>query len=182
MVRWFQYGVFCPPFRLHGHRDPRTPFGPDMLGGQNEVWSYGEEALALIEQSLRPRERLRPYLAERMRVAHERGIPPMRPLFVDFPEDARTWTTEDQFMLGPDLLVAPVLFPGAASRAVYLPLGDRVGAWTGETHHGGRVITADAPPERIPVFARASRTSWAETSRSGSLVRAVRQVFTRSLV
>ncbi|HET6502254.1 MAG TPA: TIM-barrel domain-containing protein [Amycolatopsis sp.] len=155
MVRWFQYGVFCPLFRLHGHRDPRTEFGPDMVGGPNEVWSYGEEAGALIERSLRLRERLRPYLHTQMRLAHERGIPPMRPLFLDFPDDARAWDVEDQFLLGPDLLVAPVLFPGSAARDVYLPAGsDWVDGRTGAVHPGGGTVTADTPREDIPVFHR----------------------------
>jgi alpha-D-xyloside xylohydrolase len=155
MVRWFQYGVFCPLFRLHGHRDPRTPFGPEMNGGANEVWSYGEEALALIEQCLWLRERLRPYLLEQMRVAHEQGVPPMRPLFLDFPQDSAAWDVDDQFLLGPDVLVAPVLSPGATSREVYLPSGTGwVDPYTGTTHPGGTTITAAAPAERIPVFLR----------------------------
>lgn len=155
MVRWFQYGVFCPLFRLHGYRDPRTPFGPEMEGGANEVWSYGEEALSLITEALRMRERLRPYLLAQMRVAHERGVPPMRPLFLDFPGDASAWAVEDQFLLGPDVLVAPVLAAGATSREVYLPAGcSWTDAWTGAVYEGGVVVTADAPAERIPVFLR----------------------------
>jgi len=155
MIRWFQYGVFCPLFRLHGFRDPRPDFGPEMTGGPNEVWSYGEEALVLIEESLRRRERLRPYLMEQMRVAHERGIPPMRPLFVDFSEDPAAWDVDDQFLLGPDLLVAPVLHPGAVQRWVYLPLGATwVDTATGQEYPGGTDLRADAPLNRIPVYSR----------------------------
>ena len=88
IVRWFQYGVFCPLFRLHGFRDPRSSFGPDMTGGPNEVWSYGEEASEMIGQTLRLRERLRPYLMRQMRVAHETGLPPMRPAVRRLPRDA----------------------------------------------------------------------------------------------
>lgn len=158
MVRWFQYGVFCPLFRLHGYRDPRPPFGPEMTGGPNEVWSYGDEALVLIEQSLRLRERLRPYLMEQMRVAHEDGIPPMRPLFVDTPGDPAAWDVDDQFLLGPDLLVAPVLEPGAVSRPVYLPAGTSwTDASTGESHEGGVRVEVETPPTHIPVFTRADR-------------------------
>lgn len=155
VVRWFQYGVFCPLFRLHGHRDPRTAFGPEMEGGPNEVWSYGEQAYAMIVDCLRLRERLRPYLHAQFRVAHEQGIPAMRPLFLDFPADARSWTVEDQFLLGPDVLVAPVLAPGATERAVYLPDGcEWTDAWTGTRYAGGTTVTADAPAHRIPVFLR----------------------------
>jgi alpha-D-xyloside xylohydrolase len=153
--RWFQYGVFCPLFRLHGFRDPRGEFGPEMTGGPNEVWSYGSAALSSIEDSLRMRERLRPYVMEQMRVAHESGVPPMRPLFVDFPHDQRAWDVDDQFLLGPTLLVAPVLHPGAVTRQVHLPAGS---AWTdastGERHLGGRTIETPTPRSRIPVFLR----------------------------
>lgn len=155
VVRWFQYGAFCPLFRLHGFRDPRMPLGPEMTGGPNEVWSYGEEALALIERTMRLRERLRPYLLAQMRVAHEQGLPPMRPLFVDFPADQAAWTVDDEFLFGPDVLVAPILAPDARGRTVYLPAGARwTDAWTGTEHDGGTTVDADAPIERIPVYLR----------------------------
>ncbi|SFT65334.1 alpha-D-xyloside xylohydrolase [Actinopolyspora lacussalsi subsp. righensis] len=153
VVRWFQYGVFCPLFRLHGNRDPRMPLGPEMTGGPNEVWSFGERAYESIRETLFLRERLRPYLMEQMRVAHERGLPPMRPLFVDYPGDERVWDVEDQFLLGPDVLVAPVTEYGARERSVRLPRGDRwVGAWDGRTFDGGTTITVGAPLETVPVF------------------------------
>lgn len=155
LVRWFQYGVCCPLLRLHGFRDPRPPFGPEMTGGPNEAWSYGPEALAAIEDALRLRERLRPYLMAQMRVAHEQGVPPMRPLFVDFPADAGAWDADDQFLLGPDLLVAPVLEAGATGRPVYLPEGALwTDAVTGDRHPGGTSVEAAAPAERIPLFLR----------------------------
>ncbi|MFC4587001.1 glycoside hydrolase family 31 protein [Sphaerisporangium corydalis] len=155
MVRWFQYGVFCPLFRLHGHREPRDGFHAGHSGGPNEVWSYGERASAIIAGQLRLRERLRGYIMEQMREASRSGLPPMRPLFVDFPGDEPSWRADDQFLLGPDLLVAPVLEAGARSRAVHLPGGT---SWTdtatGTDHPGGRTLRVEAPLEHIPVFAR----------------------------
>ena len=83
-MRWFQYGVFCPLFRLHGVREPR---GASIAGrADNEVWSFGDEAYAIIKELLFLRERLRPYIMEQMRAGPpRRALPPMRPLFFDFP-------------------------------------------------------------------------------------------------
>jgi alpha-D-xyloside xylohydrolase len=155
IVRWFQYGAFCPLFRLHGFREPQTPFGLDQTGGPNEVWSFGETAFERIREMLFLRERLRPYVMAQMRVAHAEGVPPMRPLFVDFPADPLAWEVEDAFMFGPDLLVAPVTRYGARQRQVYLPAGSRwADAWTGAELDGGQLITAAAPLDRIPLFLR----------------------------
>ena len=153
IVRWFQYGLFCPLFRLHGFRMPNTKFWD--TGGPNEVWSFGEEAYSIIRELLFLRERLRPYIMEQMRLAHEKGIPPMRPLFFDFPQDNGCAVVDDQFMFGPDLLVAPVLYEGMRSREVYLPAETPwTDAWTDETFDGGQWVTADAPLERIPLYLR----------------------------
>jgi alpha-D-xyloside xylohydrolase len=153
MVRWFQYGVFCPLFRLHGDRQPRVPTGFAMTGGPNEAWSYGDAAYQRIAATLRLRERLRPYLHQQMQVASRQGIPPMRPLFVDFPDDPGAWPVEDEFLLGPDLLIAPVLEPAASVRDVYLPAGRAwIEAGTGDRHDGGRTVRVPLSPDRIPVF------------------------------
>ena len=155
ITRWFQYGVFCPLFRLHGDRQPRVPTGHAMTGGPNEAWSYGDPAYERITAALRQRERLRPYIHEQMRVASRTGLPPMRPLFVDFPADPGAWDADDEFMFGPDLLIAPVLEPGARTRDVHLPAGAAwINAATGEEHAGGNIIGVPLSPERIPVFVR----------------------------
>lgn len=160
LMRWFEYGVFCPVFRLHGFRrdsagDPRL--GRDFLAGgaDNEIWSFGDEVEAHLTACIHLRERLRPYLARQMAAAHETGLPPMRPLFVDFPRDPDAAGIEDQFMLGPDLLVAPVLAAGARTRRAYLPAGETWrDAWTGAVLHGGAWVDVPAPLGRIPVFLR----------------------------
>lgn len=153
IVRWFQYGVFCPIFRLHGFREPADNWLD--TGGPNEVWSFGEEAYAIIREVLFLRERLRPYIMAQMKVAHERGVPPMRPLFFDFSRDEEAHRVEDAFMFGPDLLVAPVLEEGVRSRSVYLPEGASwCDAWTGRELAGGQWVQADAPLERIPLYLR----------------------------
>ena len=160
VVRWFQYGLFCPLFRLHGEREPRMPHGPSRTGGPNEVWSFGDQAYEVIREILFLRERLRPYVLEQMRAAHECGVPPMRPLFLEFPDDPSAWPVEDQFLLGPDILVAPVVEHGARAREVYLPAGARwVDAWSGEETPGGTILHADAPLTRIPVYLRHGPTT-----------------------
>jgi alpha-D-xyloside xylohydrolase len=163
IVRWFQYGVFCPLFRLHGFREPRTPAG-DMLfsestGAANEVWSFGDKAYEIIKEILFLRERLLPYVNQQMQLAHEKGIPPMRPLFFDFPSDNAAAAIDDEFLFGPDILVAPILEYEARKRKVYLPAGTSwTDAWTGKKINGGQWLEADAPLERIPVYLRGNST------------------------
>jgi alpha-D-xyloside xylohydrolase len=155
MIRWFQYGVFCPLFRLHGDREPRTPTSYAQTGGPNEVWSYGEQAYEIIAGLLHLRERLRPYVHAQMREAARSGLPPMRPLFLDYPDDPRAWEVADEFLFGPDILVAPVTQAGQRSRAVYLPAGARwVDVASGLDVTGGTIVEVEAPIERIPVFTR----------------------------
>jgi alpha-D-xyloside xylohydrolase len=155
LIRWFQFGTFCPVMRLHGVREPSGPFVAESSGADNEVWSYGETAYDILSDHLRLRERLRPYLAQLAQAAHESGAPVLRPLLFDFPRDERAWVVDDQFLLGADVLVAPITAEGARERDVYLPAGtswvDTVGK---AVHKGGQTITATAPLERIPVFVR----------------------------
>jgi alpha-D-xyloside xylohydrolase len=156
LVRWFQYGTFSPVMRLHGDRAPNHPtFSADMTGGPNEVWSYGDRAYPILTAHLRLRERLRPYLLELSEQSHRTGAPVMRPLFVGFLEDPHAWTVDDQLLLGPDILVAPVAEAGARSRTVYLPDGARwTDTATGELHRSSTTLDVPAPLERVPVFVR----------------------------
>ncbi|MFC6355365.1 hypothetical protein [Luethyella okanaganae] len=102
----------------------------------------------------RLRERLVPYLVEQVRRAVQSGAPLMRALYFDHPHDDAVWEHPLQWLLGDDLLVAPVLEPGRSRWPVYLPAGSWVDVWTGESFDGGAVVDAAAPLERIPVFAR----------------------------
>lgn len=155
IIRWFQFGVFCPLFRLHGFRMPADLDRYWESGGPNEVWSFGNEAYEIITDFLHLRERLRPYIMEQMAAAHEKGTPPMRPLFYDFPDEEQTWLIKDQFMFGPGLLVAPVVDEGARKRTVYLPTGTTWrDVWTNKVFTGEQWITADAPLDQIPLYLR----------------------------
>jgi len=154
LIRWFQYGVFCPVCRLHGVR--RMADKKEGEWAPNEVWSFGDEVYNILSEQLKLRERLRPYIMDQMRSAEDTGHPVIRPLFFDFPDDPKAWDIEDQYMFGPDILVAPILEAETRTRRVYLPGGTTWrDAWTDETHEGGQELDADAPLERIPVYFRA---------------------------
>lgn len=154
VVRWFQFALFCPIFRLHGYRETND----GELGAANEVWSFGETVYSIIAKLLFVRERLKPYIMELMRISHEQGIPPMRPLFFEYPDDSETWDIKDQFLCGPQILVAPVVYAGAQTRRVYLPAGMRwTWAWSGsgdeqQSWDGGQWIEVVAALDTIPVF------------------------------
>ena len=174
LVRWFQFGVFSPILRLHGFRVPdELPLPADGIptygvdtqgifikgGGSNEVWSYGEDLLAIFTRLLALRESLRPYVMKLMDEYSRSGDPPMRPLFYDYPQDAGCWQVEDQYLFGPDLLVAPIMHAGAILREVYLPANVRwQNVWTGRWHAGGARIKVDAALTEIPVFRREGST------------------------
>lgn len=161
IVRWFQFGVFCPILRLHGFRLPHPDAAEvsEFTGGPNEIWSFGEEAYGILKELLFLRERIKPYVMEQMRNAHEEGIPVMRPLFFDFPEDEIAYEVEDEYMFGPDILVAPVLREGARSRDVYLPKGAKwKNADTDREYDGGQWLDVKAPLDVIPVFLKNGTT------------------------
>lgn len=161
LIRWFQYGCFCPVMRMHGYRWPLQPqYGTTggatcVSGAPNEVWSFGPEVETILSKYLFLREGMKPYITGLMEQAHEKGTPVMRPLFYDFPEDQKAWEVEDQYLFGPDVLVKPVTEAGCRSVSVYLPAGaDWTNAWTGRRYPGGQTVTVDAPLDQIPLFTK----------------------------
>ncbi len=159
LVRWFAFGAFCPIFRLHGFRLPYKdvnrydPNSYNRSGGPNEVWSYGEDNYKILVDFISLRQRLLPYIMEQMKKAAADGTPVMRPLLYDFPEDETAYPIFDEYMFGPDILVAPVINDGQRSRDVYLPEGAGwTDPYTGKTYNGGVTVMVEAPMERIPLF------------------------------
>jgi alpha-glucosidase (family GH31 glycosyl hydrolase) len=133
------------------HRSPsrdRTPWNIAERSGDERV-------IPVFRRFAQLRERLVPYLAEQAARTVQTARPLMRPLYFDHPHDAAVWQASPQWMLGDDLLVAPVLEAGVSSWPVYLPAGRWVNVWTSETVDGGATIETDAPLDSIPVFARA---------------------------
>ena len=160
LVRWFEWGCFCPVMRLHGDRecDDRRVFHADgspalFTGGNNEVWSFGEANEKILTSYIFLRELMRPYTRKLMEEAHLYGKPVMRPMFYEFPEQDICWELKEQYMFGPSILVAPILYEDQTERTVYLPSGYK---WTllsdGTVYEGGQTIHVTAPLEQIPVF------------------------------
>ncbi len=158
LIRWFQFGTFCPVMRLHGNRlhgEPSSNPTKAPTGGPNEVWSYGEEAYGILRKYLFLREKLRPYIRQTLRKAAETGAPVMRPLMYDFSTDPVAVACENAYMFGDDILVAPVLELGARERPVYLPMGSRwLDAYSGKEYDGGQTVVCAAPLDTIPLMLR----------------------------
>ena len=169
-ARWCQFSCFSPVMRNHGDRSPATkvpgkptfdrkgnPIDHIHTGADNEPWTYGEEVEAIVRKYIAVRETMRPYTRDLYAQAHADGQPLARGLFYEFPEDEAAADVADEYLFGPDLLVAPVTELGARSREVYLP-GNESTTWTnlhdGAEYAGGQTVTVDAPLDVLPLFAR----------------------------
>jgi alpha-D-xyloside xylohydrolase len=144
LIRWFQFGAFCPIFRIHGYRS------------ETEMWKYGAEAEKILTQYDELRYRLLPYIYSAAWGVTSRGEILMKALPFVYPKDRSLRDITDQFLFGDSLLVNPVTEQAATSRSVVLPAGDDwIDFWTGQTLHGGQTITTDAPLDRIPILVKA---------------------------
>ncbi len=142
-ARWFQLGAFSPIFRSHG-----------WVWREHVPWAHGPRVETICREYAELRYRLLPYTYTLAWQAHTQGLPLMRPLVLNYPEDPRVWAMGHQFLWGDDLLVAPVTREGATAWPVYLPAGVWYDFWTGARHEGPRGITVDAPLERLPLLVR----------------------------
>ena len=156
MVRWFQYGVFCPVTRLHGSREghDRTRDIIEPTGGANELWSFGDEVFGILKKLVDLREKLRPYVEKHMKIASETGAPVMRPMFFDYPEDGECYRTGEQYMFGDDILFAPVVNQGQTEKEVYLPDGKWIFARNGQVFEGGTRYSVKAEIDETVVFVK----------------------------
>jgi alpha-glucosidase (family GH31 glycosyl hydrolase) len=142
-ARWFQFGAFAPIFRAHG-----------WVWREHLPWAHGPEVEAICRRYGELRMRLLPYLYTVAWQAHTRGLPLMRPLAMEYPDDPNVWELGRQYLFGPDLLVAPVTRAGATHWPVYLPAGLWYDFWTGERYEGGQAISVETPLDTMPLFAR----------------------------
>ena len=143
-ARWLQEGVFNPFMRSH------TTLGtPDK-----EPWSFGYQFEAINKHTIELRYQLLPYIYNVMQQASETGVPALRPVFLEFPQDDHAAGMDDEFFFGSDLLVAPVLWENTTDREVYLPKGDWYDYWTGRHYKGSTTIHVPVTLESIPMFVR----------------------------
>lgn len=142
-ARWVQLGAFQPILRLHSSNGNRLP------------WDYPQPANSIAANFLRLREALVPYTYT-LAAQAQSGLPITRPLYLDYPDQAAAYTNPDEYLYGPDMLVAPVTTPGAvASEQVWFPPGRWVDWFTGATFTGPSQATINVPLDRMPVFVRA---------------------------
>ncbi len=139
--RWLQFACFCPIMRAH-HAGPASPF------------DFGELVEAGCRRYLELRRQLLPYIYTAAWRQHTEGLPMLRPLVFDYPEDPQTADLGDQFLFGDALLVAPVLEEAAVSRQVYFPAGLWID-WDSKLAYPPGPATVPAEADRIPLFVRA---------------------------
>jgi sulfoquinovosidase len=142
--RWVELGAFTPIMRTHE-------------GNQRDLnwsWRSDEETIRHFRRFARIHDALAPELIALSQEAQQSSAPLLRHLMLVFPEDEQTWPISDQFMLGDELLIAPVLHQGETRRDVYLPLGSWYHLWTGERFEGGQWVDVEAPIGSPPAFSR----------------------------
>lgn len=145
MARWIQAGCFSPLFRSHSAMGTRV----------QEPWRFGDEVTAIFRKYVKLRYRLQPYFYDLFRECEETGLPPMRALVLNYEDDPNVHEMNDEFMLGDQMLVAPVVEQGARQRMIYLPKGDWYDFWTGEKQEGGRYFVREAPLDLCPIYVKA---------------------------
>ncbi len=161
LIRWYEFAVYSAVFRMHGDRGPYNipPLDDRDWGGgylhtgqPNELWSYGEENYRIMKKYYDIRIGMHDYIKGLFAEASENGAPLIRTMFFEFPEDAKCWELQDQYMFGDRYLVAPVFHLNEFEREVYLPAGRWKDTRDGKEYEGGCTVLADAPVDSMPVF------------------------------
>ncbi|MHA2016251.1 MAG: TIM-barrel domain-containing protein [Candidatus Thorarchaeota archaeon] len=143
-VRWYQLGCFYPFFRNHSC----------ISASRREPWLFGKQVESIVREYVNLRYSFLRYLYSLLWHASQTGCPMMRPLVMEFQDDSDTYSLDTEFMLGPYILVAPILEEGATQREVYLPRGVWFSLWDDTRTEGPARIDVEASLERIPVFVR----------------------------
>lgn len=145
LARSYQISFLAPFCRNHKTID----------GYDQEPWRFGKHYEDIIRKYLKLRYQLLPFLYTTLEEAHRTGVPLFRPLLLNYQNDPNTYNLDDQFMVGSDLLLAPVVKPDVTRRLVYLPRGTWYDYWTNKKYEGETTISVDAPLETVPMFVRA---------------------------
>lgn len=145
LTRWMELGAFNPIYRNHGNKDTRF----------REPWVDGPEHESIRKRYIETRYRLLPYIYTAMEESSRTGVPLLRPMFLEFPDDASLTTNGEEFMFGSSLLVAPKVWPFVGAYSVALPKGDWFDYWTGSRVQGEGKIQVDPPLDTLPVYVRA---------------------------
>ncbi len=140
-IRWSQMGLLCSLARYHGTT-------------VREPWYYGDEAVAAVRKYSDLRYRWLPYLMELSYESTLNGLPVMRHLAVEYPDDPIARQIDDQFLIGTDILVVPILEEGQQQRSLYLPAGRWIDIHTGQVREGNRQVTVPVSVADIPVYVR----------------------------
>lgn len=143
-LRWFQFATFLPMTRVHGYMT------------DTEFWRYGETVERVARAYLELRYRLLPYTYALAAEVSEAGMPLIRPLVFDFPDDPKALDQVHTYMFGSTIHVAPVLAAGVKTWDVYLPVseGGWYDFWTGERREGGQTHSVPVALDRIPLHVR----------------------------
>jgi alpha-glucosidase len=144
LTRWVQVGAFTPYFRNHS-----------AIGfAYQEPWRFGEPYESIMKKYIQKRYEWLPQLYSLFNEASKTGLPVMRPLFLEYPQDPNTYNLNDQFMIGDNVLIAPILAPSVKDRAVYFPRGEWVEIETGKVYEGEKVHLIHAELDYLPIFIR----------------------------
>ena len=144
-VRWIQLGVFHPLMRTHSSGDH----------GEQEPWSFGEEATDYVREAIELRYKLLPYHYTNFYQYTNDGKPMLRPLSFYDHLDPQTWYRQDEFLFGDHILVCPVLEPDRQGRRLYLPKGDWYHFFSDTHYVGGKEYFIETPMNQIPIFVKA---------------------------
>jgi len=143
-IRWMQFGAFTPVFRAHGSFSPREP------------WMYDEKTTAIIKEYIELRYELMPYIYSTAYDTYKNGVPMMRPLFFEYPNDKKSQLESYEYMFGQNLLVAPIVEPEKekADRKIYLPAGKWYDFYNNEEINGGNDIIIKIDINKMPVYVK----------------------------
>ncbi|EOR93918.1 Alpha-xylosidase [Arcticibacter svalbardensis MN12-7] len=142
LTRWFQFGAFCPVFRIHGYVS------------NTEIWRYGQEFEDMARKFIDIRYQLMPYTYSEAWKVTTQGKLLLSPMVYQYPNDKNTWGIKDQFFFGESMLICPITEYNVRNKEVYLPKGEWFDFWTGTKIPSGAKVNAITPLNQLPVYVK----------------------------